>query len=124
MQRLYSMFPLGGPGVGLVSLRFAMVLALYVDRSAITTVLPGMLAIPCLVITALSLTLGILTPVFALLGLFVGCVALFQANTGQAWVALLTFLIAIALLLLGPGAYSVDARIYGRRIVTPNWRRD
>ena len=123
VQRLYSMFPLGAPGVGLVLLRLAMVVALFVERQAVMDVLPGQVAIPCLLLIAIALVTGVLTSVFTSLGVVLSGVAMLHGSTRASWIGALILLIGGALLLLGPGAYSLDARIYGRRIVTLRRRK-
>lgn len=117
MQRLYSMFPLGGPGIGLASLRLAVAAGLFLDRFPMMRFIPERFAMPALVVVILSLAFGILTPVSAVLGLLIGCASLVDARVGQIWSSGLVVLTAVALLLLGPGAYSLDACIYGRHLL-------
>jgi putative oxidoreductase len=62
----------------------------------------------------LLLGAGLWTPIVG------GLVALIElglatAHTADPWRSVLTAAIAVGLALLGPGAWSVDARIYGRR---------
>lgn len=117
VQRLYSMFPLGGPGIGLVLLRLSLAALLLLDIDAVSVTLPGRLVWPGIVIMTAALALGILTPIVSLLGFLVACIALAQWNPAAAATALLTMLNTASLFLLGPGAYSLDGRIYGRRIL-------
>lgn len=106
------MFPEGGPGAGLLLLRLAVAssLLLYPSGGTVTQVL--------LILTALGLCVGVVTPVLAaaygLLHLH-SLLTLSDAFLPQAGISLLT---AIALALLGPGAHSLDARLFGRRVVT------
>jgi uncharacterized membrane protein YphA (DoxX/SURF4 family) len=80
------------------------------------------------VVTGIALLLGYLTPVAATLGGLTSLVA------GLAWSpplslgpdltklsSALLMVIAVALVCLGPGAFSLDARNYGRReIIIPH----
>ncbi|MFC5741313.1 hypothetical protein [Dyella tabacisoli] len=117
MQRLFSMFPLGGPGMGLVLLRLSLASLLVLDRDSVGSALPDQVILACLITVAAAVLLGLLTPIATSISFLVGCLALFHAGIFGTWYASLTLLNAIALFLLGPGAYSLDARIYGRRIL-------
>jgi len=77
-----------------------------------------------LVVSALALLIGFLTPM-ASLAVGLGCVSVaiagstasspyWLATTSGAW---FTGAVAVALALLGPGAFSLDARLFGRREV-------
>lgn len=76
---------------------------------------------------AVSFLLGLFTPVGAAITILGGMAAAFSLIRLPQWNLLeakltLIYLIAIAagLFLLGPGAFSIDARIFGRReIVIP-----
>jgi uncharacterized membrane protein YphA (DoxX/SURF4 family) len=70
-------------------------------------------------VLALALAAGILTPVAALL-----CCGFTRpaccTPTGRTATLMIAAMTAIALVLLGAGAYSVDARLFGRRrLVVP-----
>ena len=60
------------------------------------------------VLSAVLLAAGFMTPVAGVLG-----VAAALLGGAPAWAGLAV--IAAALVLLGPGAYSIDARLFGRR---------
>src|SRR5262249_9740807 len=72
---------------------------------------------PAAVLGGGALALGLFTPAAAALATIVG---LARAGAGGGLAAILVVVIAAAVILLGPGAFSVDARLFGRReIVVP-----
>jgi putative oxidoreductase len=115
MQRLFSIFPNGWPGVGLLLLRFAIGLPLVADS---TLYIFGWshdngLAIELAKLCAgLMLVFGLCTPFAA-----VAQVVLIVANSfARDRVDGLTGgIIGLSLLMLGPGAWSADARLFGRQ---------
>ncbi len=132
LQRLYSTFPGGNPGLGLLLLRAAVGLAaaahgvLYLSGPSIPSPGKWLLGL-VLIVNGMALTAGFFTPVTGLLlGLcFLGiAVSWFPAPTwglhDGRLVACGMIVTAIALALLGPGAFSLDGRLFGRReIVIP-----
>jgi hypothetical protein len=124
VQRLFSMFPLGAPGVALLLLRIS-VAGIFIFRLStwFTTLLPHWVFFGAAILAAF-VGIGFLTPILA--ALFALFELLTPLITSQTDMARLIFdvLIACALALLGPGAYSVDAWLYGRRVVTvPSLKR-
>ena len=121
------MFPSGRPGAGLLLLRLAVgvtaaslgaqFLARAPDPSLVEWALAG-----SAIVSGISLVVGLLTPaagaVLVLEGLgialsrFPAVLPIAHCGPLAPW---LFVAIASACLLLGPGAYSVDARLFGRR---------
>jgi uncharacterized membrane protein YphA (DoxX/SURF4 family) len=116
MQRLFSMFPSGPPGVALILLRISV---------AATIILHGFTrreewaaaALLALLLFALALIAGFLTPIFALAAMAIQLIGPASTSTLDIAFIILAMTNALMLALLGPGAYSVDAVRFGRRVV-------
>jgi uncharacterized membrane protein YphA (DoxX/SURF4 family) len=92
--------------------------AAHISTTKITAL--GWILVTLTVITATFLLVGLMTPVMAIV-VTVGAGGL--ALSGQLESALELIVLAVAVALLGPGAFSVDARMFGRReILLPNPR--
>ena len=125
------MFPGGPPGAGLLLLRAAIGLQFLIDGSRLA--LASLTLGPATAITAL---LMIIIGLSFVIGFFTSAVGAFAAAAAVSlhfWTIPATgfllpgslsnayvIVIASALALLGPGAISVDARLFGRRgIIIP-----
>ncbi len=118
MQRLFSMFPTGLPGVGLLCLRLTAALSLCLAMQSVRVRFPAVAWL--LEVFCFLLIIGLATPVLASCCVMAGMYTL-VSTSGAAWqCAGISMLAAVALALLGPGAYSVDARMFGRRSVVLN----
>ena len=133
MQRAFSTFPDGLPGAGLLLLRGAAGIALLVQGAAYFSDWRGLgfLALAVALLTVASgalLLVGYLTPFAGILaGLYCvgGAFSWFPAPNIELFETKLTTALAtvivVALVCLGPGAFSLDARLFGRReIIIPS----
>ena len=136
MQRLFSGFPAGAPGAGLVLLRLMLgvyliaqgvrIAVLFVDTVTSPTILASLTALAMLVGGALG-AVGILTPAAQITSVAAGLVTVIDTLWVPAAVpgfhvpwplASVTTVMAVSLVFLGPGAYSIDAFLFGRREIS------
>jgi putative oxidoreductase len=118
MQRLFTMFPNAAPGAGLLLMRLAVGIPpvcaallcrfgyLDIPTPPHLTLLAGL--------AGLLVLIGLWTPVAAA---FVAVLYLWTPFSGNSYGGggLTSAVIAGSLVLLGPGAWSADARLFGRR---------
>jgi putative oxidoreductase len=119
MQRLFTTFPNGWPAAGLLLLRVVCAFPLLLDGLSF---LPGGSESIALwlrllgLLPAILLLFGLYTPVAALLQMLVE-LALTFAIPPLTGLHLTRAAIGVALMGLGPGAWSLDSRMYGRKRV-------
>jgi putative oxidoreductase len=116
VQRLFSTFPEGWPGTGLVFLRAVVSIPPVQHMLAgLLTPMPA-LAIPQLVAAAAAMLLlvGLWTPVAGVL-MAVAELYLAFSHFHDPWIHILLGTLGCALAMLGPGAWSIDARLFGRK---------
>jgi hypothetical protein len=110
------MFPQGGPGVGLLLLRIAaagMFALNLTHRFNFTSNAAYWLVVSLIGLVSLSLLLGFLTPILAAIACLAAAANLLLPDQPIDVVYVLRIFTSAALALLGPGAYSVDARLFG-----------
>src|SRR5262249_16919005 len=110
------MFPPGWPGLALLSLRLSVALALLADIHGLREAIAGWIY-AAVISLAVCLGAGLATPVSACVALTAHVVIWSCVGVGNPASATIVTLDALALALLGPGAYSIDAYRFGRRVV-------
>jgi hypothetical protein len=111
------MFPEGRAGVGLLLLRISVAVALIIELSiAHQFLFPGWLVATLLALAGLLL-LGLLTRATALLHAALHASLLLATDNSLFAASILQIAVGLALYLIGPGAYSIDVSIGGRRVV-------
>jgi uncharacterized membrane protein YphA (DoxX/SURF4 family) len=108
VQKLFTTFPTGVPGGALLLLRGAL-------AAALILFVEGPLAIRLILGTLLCL--GLLTPLVAPVAAIVTLVCVWLDRSSHPEFCALLAVHACALSMLGPGAFSLDSRIFGRRVV-------
>ena len=126
---MFSTFPDGWPGAGLMLLRAACGAVLISQGSTYfnehrSLGFIAMLVVSIAIAVGVLLLIGLLTRFAALAAVLVGVSCLFSwfpgSNVGSSqnhMTFVLSAIIAASLICLGPGALSLDSRFFGRREV-------
>ena len=121
MQRLFSTFADGSPGVGLLLLRLLTGVALIHFGIANLREAPPL---PTAVLQIIGVGAGVLllvglwTPAAGALAAIVKVWIAFSryfSHSGDPWIAILQAVLSAVLAMVGPGAWSIDARLFGRK---------
>jgi uncharacterized membrane protein YphA (DoxX/SURF4 family) len=118
MQRLYSTFPNAWPGAALLLMRLGQgVQVLSGDALPLRTSGQTDIALALLhtveLLTSGLLALGLWTPIAGSLQALLECCSIYAQ--GRLNLELfMGVLLAVCLAMLGPGAWSIDARLFGR----------
>lgn len=117
MQRLYSTFADRWPGVALLLQRVVVAVMLgrfcvihLTDSPFSASMIPHIIA----ALAGVLFLVGLWTPV---VGALIAVIELWiaVAHLGDPWISILLATIGGTSAMLGPGAFSVDARLFGRR---------
>jgi uncharacterized membrane protein YphA (DoxX/SURF4 family) len=117
VQRLFSIFPSGTAGAALLLLRVLVAVLILVDGSEHWALVTSFWVAAVFVVPAALLCAGLLTPYAASFGLLLLAGVLLFHQSGDAFHVACVILACAILALLGPGAYSFDARLFGRRLL-------
>jgi putative oxidoreductase len=122
VQRLFSTFPDSWPGLGLLLLRVGLsshlIFIAISDLSARSSEPIALTTCLAAAVGGIFLLAGLWTPIMgALVAIDELLTALLLHSPGQEhmWTHICLALISTSVAMLGPGAWSIDARLYGRR---------
>lgn len=120
LQRLFSTFANGWPGVGLLLQRILTAILLVrfgiidlADKSFSPSMTPQLIT-AC---AGILLLVGLWTPV---VGSLIAAVELWIAfaNGSNPWIPIVLATLSATIAMIGPGAWSIDARLFGRKHIT------
>jgi hypothetical protein len=114
------MFPTGLPGAALFLLRFSVIGMLF-DSTLLNSMIGNVSPwrILALTLTSLLLFCGVFTPIASVLSIILEAISWSLWDGPRSFEFSLRALVMIALFLLGPGAYSIDSQMFGRRLILP-----
>ena len=113
------MFPAGAAGCGLLLLRLCAAAMLLRSVTRFPPVSLGVWEKVGLLILAGALCLGVVTPLICAASALTQALILLRAVDRDLFQFAFSFCVIIALLLLGPGAFSIDSHLFGRKLIPP-----
>ncbi len=111
------MFPTGSVGVALAVLRSVVALTVLVNAAGCWPSGFSLIVGTIAGLVGLFLLVGFLTPYFAAAACFMDLVLLVTGHFTNTLQLATSALTTATTVVLGPGAYSVDARLFGRRLI-------
>ena len=117
MQRLFSNFANGWPGVGLLLQRVlasVLLLRFGVTDLSVTPFSIWMILQFIAVCVGVLFMIGLWTPLTGL-AIAVLEIGLALTNRTDPWMAIILGVFGVTAAMIGPGAHSVDAHLFGRR---------
>jgi hypothetical protein len=111
------MFPAGSAGIALVALRSIVAVTILISTIKCWAPSSAYFVDAVAAVVALSLFVGFLTPYCAALSCLLELALLVRSDASNRVQLGMSALTAAATVALGPGAYSVDARLFGRKVI-------
>ena len=111
------MFPAGAAGCGLLILRVCAAGMLVRNSIADATVPIPTWQIAGVIILVIAFCLGAFTPVSCCVSAVMQIFLVLHAHDPNPYHIAFTLCVTAALFFLGPGAFSLDSRLFGRRVI-------
>jgi hypothetical protein len=115
LQRLFSMFPAGAAGFGLIILRLCAAAMLVRNVVLIAAPTLSWWETGALLVVVGAMCFGAFTPAACIASVLTQIALLLWAFPRGLLETAFSVGLTLSLLLLGPGAFSVDGRLFGRR---------
>jgi putative oxidoreductase len=117
LQRLFSTFANGWPGIGLLLQRvLTSLLVIRFGILGLTGSSFSLAMIPQVVGACIGILflIGLWTPI---VGSLIALIELWIAvtHTGDPWIPIVVAILGATVAMIGPGAWSIDARLFGRK---------
>lgn len=113
MQKLFVIFPDGAPGLGLLLLRIAASAGLIALPSRLGT--NAWIGLLLVTLVTIPLLIGFMTTLTALAAAVLESAFALSGELHAPLIEISTIAQLLSLALVGPGAYSLDSRLFGRR---------
>ena len=117
LQRLFSTFPNGWPGLGILLQRVLTATTLFCygiahlrDTSQFASIVPHIFA----AVAGILLLVGLWTPMVGALVAVMEMWTIFS-RSGDPWISIMLAVLSATLAMIGPGAWSIDAHLFGRK---------
>jgi len=126
LRRLFSTFATGLPGAGLLVMRLVgggtLTVRAVLGLAGVLTIAPAPFLV-LQILLGLLLVIGLWTPVAGTLVAVTQIYYMFL-HTSDPWIHVLLAALGAGLALLGPGVWSIDARLFGWKRIDIQDRRD
>ena len=121
MQRLFSSFADGWPGAGLLLLRLVTGGGLLYGGIDSAWSAPYVVMAPPVIAAGagILLLLGLYTPLAGVVAAIAEAWIAFL-HPGNLWAPIVLMGLSLSLAMIGPGAWSIDARLFGRKQIDPS----
>jgi len=117
LQRLFSTFPNGWPGIGILLQRVLTAATLFCygiahlrDTSQFASIVPHMFV----AVAGILILVGLWTPIVGALVAVMEMWSIFS-RSGDPWISIMLAVLGATLAMIGPGAWSIDAHLFGRK---------
>ena len=119
MQRLFSSFADGWPGAGLLLLRLVTGGGLLCGGIGSAWSAPYLAVAPSVIAAGAGvlLLLGLYTPLAGVVAAIAEAWIVFT-HPGNPWAPIGLIFLGLSLAMIGPGAWSIDARLFGRKQIS------
>jgi len=116
LQRLFSTFAEGWPGIGLLLQRIltgALLIRFGIMELSAASNPSAAIAQIIAAFAGALLVIGLWTPI---VGTLIAVIELWvAANVSNPWISIIVAILGATVAMIGPGAWSIDARLFGRK---------